>query len=61
MKDISSILINILVMGFIVYGFVTLGSKISTFGIIINSVAATAVIFSTYTNIKNIKNKKSGK
>lgn len=55
MKDIVSILINIVVMAFIVYGFIVTGGKLSTFGIIINTVAMIAVIFSTYTNIKNFK------
>lgn len=55
MRDVVSIIINIVVMAFIVYGFVITGGKLSTFGIIINTVAIIAVIISTYTNIKNLK------
>ena len=55
MKDMVSIIINIVVMAFIVYGFITTGGKLSTFGIIMNSVAIIAISFSTYANIKNFK------
>ncbi|WML33181.1 hypothetical protein [Clostridium sp. OS1-26] len=55
MRDIVSIIINVVVMAFIVYGFVITGGKLSTFGIIINTAAIIAVIASTYINIKNLK------
>ncbi len=55
MRDVVSIIINIVVMAFIIYGFVITGGKLSTFGMIINAVAIIAVIISTYINIKNLK------
>lgn len=55
MRDVFSIIINIVVMAFIVYEFIITGGKLSTFGIIINTVAIIAVIISTYANIKNLK------
>lgn len=60
-KEIFSLLINAAVLGFIIYGFVSVGGKLSTFGIIINSLAVVAVLFSTYSNIKNLRKGNSKK
>ncbi len=57
MKDIVSLIINAVVTSFIVYGFITVGSKLSTFAIIINIIAIIAVSCSTYANIKNLTKK----